>query len=106
MAVVEVSVVPVGTGSASLSSYVAGCLEVLQEAPGIKYQLTSMGTIIEGELSELVPLLLRMHEHPFAAGAVRVVTTIKIDDRRDRPLTMEGKVAAVKEKVARKQSPD
>lgn len=102
MAVVEVSVVPIGTGSASLSSFVAGCLEVLRDVPGIKYQLTPMGTILEGELSELVPLLLKMHEHPFAAGAVRVVTTIKIDDRRDRPLTMEGKVAAVKEKMDKK----
>ncbi len=101
MAVVEVSVVPIGTGDASLSGYVAGCLRILQNAQGIKYQLTSMGTIIEGELAQILPLVLKMHEHPFAAGAKRVVTTIKIDERRDKPLTMEGKVAAVEEKLCR-----
>lgn len=103
MAVIEVSVVPIGTATASLSRYVAGCLSILQNAPGIKYQLTSMGTIIEGELAVILPLVLQMHEHPFAAGVDRVVTTIKIDDRRDKPLTMAGKVAAVEEKLAAKE---
>lgn len=100
MAVVEVSVVPIGTGTASLSRYVAGCVRILQNAPGIKYQLTSMGTIIEGELATILPLVLKMHEHPFTVGVDRVVTTVKIDDRRDKPLTMAGKVAAVEEKLA------
>ncbi|MCL6561202.1 MAG: thiamine-binding protein, partial [Firmicutes bacterium] len=48
----------------------------------------------------IIPLVLKMHEHPFTAGADRVVTTVKIDDRRDKPLTMAGKVAAVEEKLA------
>jgi uncharacterized protein YqgV (UPF0045/DUF77 family) len=29
------------------------------------------------------------------------VTTLRIDDRRDKPLTIEGKVRAVKEKMGR-----
>jgi len=100
MAVVEVSVVPIGTGAASLSRYVAGCVRILKDAPGIRYQLTAMGTIIEGELAAIIPLVLKMHDQPFAAGVDRVVTTVKIDDRRDKPLTMAGKVAAVEEKLA------
>jgi uncharacterized protein YqgV (UPF0045/DUF77 family) len=31
----------------------------------------------------------------------RVVTTIKIDDRRDKPLTMSGKVESVRKKLGR-----
>jgi uncharacterized protein (TIGR00106 family) len=94
MVVIEVSVVPLGTGSASLSRYVARCLEILDDS-GVVYQLTPMGTILEGELELLLSLVRRMHEVPFDEGVVRVVTTIKIDDRRDKAITMAGKIRAV-----------
>jgi len=38
----------------------------------------------------------QMHQVPFSLGAQRVLTHIKIDDRRDRLQTMEEKVAAVR----------
>ena len=99
MAIIEVSVIPIGTGAASVSEFVAGCLRVLQGAPEIKYRLTPMATIIEGELEQIMPLALKMHEQPFAKGINRVVTTIRIDDRRDKKLTMDGKIIAVEEKL-------
>jgi len=99
MAVIEVSVVPIGTDSPGLSTYVAGCIKVLQRAEGIKYELTSMGTIIEGELDRVLSVVREMHEVPFGTGVSRVVTTIRIDDRRDKGITMNGKVAAVKSKL-------
>ncbi|SHE38696.1 uncharacterized protein, MTH1187 family [Desulfofundulus australicus DSM 11792] len=99
MAVVEVSIVPVGTGDTSLSAYVARCLEVLKDEKHIRYQLTPMGTIIEGDLDVLLAVIRRMHEVPFGREVTRVVTTIRIDDRRDKELTMAGKVAAVEEKI-------
>lgn len=101
MAMVEVSVVPLGTGSPSVSRYVAGAVRILQGEPGIKYQLTAMGTIIEGELETLLALAGRMHCSAFDAGAVRVVTTIKIDERRDKPLSIGGKVAAVQRELGK-----
>jgi len=99
LAVVEISVVPIGTASTGLSEYVAGCLEVLQQDEGVAWQLTPMGTILEGELDQVLEAARRMHEQPFTAGAQRVVTTIRIDDRRDRVLTMNGKVEAVKTRL-------
>jgi uncharacterized protein YqgV (UPF0045/DUF77 family) len=42
-----------------------------------------------------------MHEVPFRMGALRVLTTLRIDDRRDKPVTMEGKLAAVRKKLTR-----
>ncbi|GBF35137.1 hypothetical protein DCCM_4260 [Desulfocucumis palustris] len=99
MAVLEVSIVPVGTSSTSLSAYVADCLKTLRETGGISYRLTPMGTIIEGDLEVLLKVVREMHEQPFRAGAGRVVTAIRIDDRRDRPLTMDGKVASVERKL-------
>ncbi|PHJ39914.1 hypothetical protein P378_00475 [Desulforamulus profundi] len=44
-------------------------------------------------------LVRQMHEQPFLAGATRVSTTIRIDDRRDKEGTMQGKVASVETKL-------
>ena len=94
--VAEISVVPLGTGSATVSGYVAGCLDVLAKSRGIKYRLTPMGTILEGPLDLVLKVTRDMHEVPFTRGAMRVVTTLKIDDRCDKKLTMKGKLDAVK----------
>jgi uncharacterized protein (TIGR00106 family) len=96
--VAEISVVPIGTGGASVSEYVAGCVEVLNKR-GISYRLTPMGTIMEGKLSDILSATAEMHQTPFAKGAVRVVTTLKIDDRCDKQLSMEGKLKSVRDRV-------
>jgi len=99
MAIIDISVVPVGTQSPSVSRYVAGAVRILKNEPGIKYELTPMNTIVEGELGKLMSLAQRMHESAFDAGVMRVVTTIRIDDRRDKPLSMSGKKKAVNDKL-------
>jgi len=99
MAMIEVSVIPIGTSSPSISQYVAGAVRLLEAEPDIRYELTPMGTVLEGDLERLLTLAGRMHKSAFEAGAVRVATTIKIDERHDKPLTMEGKVVAVMEKL-------
>lgn len=99
MALVEATIVPLGTGDTSVSKYVAQCHKVLQEEKRIKYQLTPMGTIFEGELDVILEVVRQMHEIPFEQGAMRVSTSIKIDDRRDKKGTMEQKLHSVQEKL-------
>ena len=101
MAIVELSIVPVGTQSPSVSQYVARALQVLQGEKDIKYELTAMGTIIEGDLERLLTLVGKMHQSAFDAGAMRVVTTVKIDERRDKPSSIISKVESVKSKLGR-----
>ena len=98
MAVVFVTIAPLGTGTPSVSRYVAGVERILR-ATTLKHQLTAMGTIIEGDLDEILAVIRKMHEHPFAEGAVRVSTLIKIDDRRDKEHTIAGKMRSVEEKL-------
>jgi uncharacterized protein (TIGR00106 family) len=98
MAIVEVTIAPLGTATPSISSYVAACHKVLEEA-GLKHQLTPMATIIEGDLDRILAVIRRMHEVPFGVGAQRVSTLIRIDDRRDKVSTMAGKVKAVTDKL-------
>lgn len=98
MAVVEVSITPLGTSESGVSRYVAGCVKIIRNS-GLKHQLTPMGTIVEGDIDEILRVIRQMHESPFDAGAVRVSTLIKIDDRRDRDHTMQGKVLSVEDKL-------
>ena len=99
MAIAQVSVVPLGTGTPSLSKYVARAHRILEGEKDIAYQLTPMATVIEGELDKVLSIIRKMHESGFDDEVRRVVTAITIDDRRDKPATMESKVTSVREKL-------
>jgi uncharacterized protein (TIGR00106 family) len=98
MAVVFLTITPLGTGTPGVSSYVAGVERILRETR-LTHQLTAMGTIIEGDLDEILAVVRRMHEHPFTQGAMRVSTSLRIDDRRDKEHTIAGKMRSVEEKL-------
>jgi uncharacterized protein (TIGR00106 family) len=99
--IAEIKVVPLGTASTSVSHYVARCLDIAKQAKDVDHQLTAMGTILQGPLGRILELAQEMHEVPFTMGVKRVLTTINIDDRRDKPATMKRKVSAVNKHVAR-----
>ncbi len=99
MAIVQFSVVPLGTGSTSLSAYVAQVHQVLQKS-GVKHTLTPMGTVLEGPLPQLMEVIQKCHQVPFDQGAQRVMTLINIDDRRDKEATAAGKVKSVEDKLS------
>lgn len=94
MALLEVSVVPVGTGDASFSTFVAEACQVAEQQ-GVRFQVTPTGTVLEGELPRVLAVAQAMHEAAFRNRAARVVTNMHIDDRRDRRQTMEHAVEAV-----------
>jgi len=100
MAIAEISIVPVGTQTTSVSAYVAGAVTILRDS-GLSYTLNPMGTVVEGELEDVMAVCTRMHASAFAKGALRVYTTIKIDDRRDGDAgpRMGRKVASVERKL-------
>ncbi len=99
MVIAEVSVVPIGTKTPSVREYVAKAIKVLREEKGVKYQLTAMGTLVEGELDEVLEAAKKMHECLFDKDVKRVVSTIRIDDRRDKKLTISYKVESVMRKL-------
>ena len=97
MAIAFLTITPLGTATPSVSSYVAGVERILRGTT-LKHQLTAMGTIIEGDVDELLAVVRLMHEHPFTQGALRVSTSLRIDDRRDKVASIEGKMRSVEEK--------
>jgi uncharacterized protein (TIGR00106 family) len=98
MAIAAVSISPVGTGT-SVSEYVAAALRVVAAQDRVRFRLDPMFTTLEGELADIYALVARMQEAVFAAGAQRVSTVLKIDDRRDRAVRMEEKVRAVEDRL-------
>jgi uncharacterized protein (TIGR00106 family) len=98
MAIVAISVAPVGEGT-SVSKYVAAAERVLREDGRVKFRLDPMFTTIQGDLGICLEVARKMHEAVFAAGAKRVDTVIKIDDRRDKPVDMDAKIRSVEEKL-------
>ncbi|HHV65359.1 MAG TPA: MTH1187 family thiamine-binding protein [Peptococcaceae bacterium] len=98
MAIVAVNMVPLGVGT-SVSKYVAAAEKVIVDRPNIKRQAGPMFTTLEGDLDEIMQAIREMQEAVFAAGAARVLTTIKIDDRRDKESTMESKMNSLNAKL-------
>jgi uncharacterized protein (TIGR00106 family) len=95
MALMEITVVPMGTGT-SVSKYVAKAILAMEGEPGIDYELTSMGTIVEGDVDRLLAVAQKMHQAVLDTGAKRVVTTIKIDDRLDKHISLTSKLESLK----------
>jgi len=98
MALVEVSIVPVGTNEASFSSFVTEAARVAEQM-GLKFQVTPTATVLEGDLQKALNCAQKMHAAAVSAGATRVVTNVTIDDRHDKDLTMEGAVDAVTQQL-------
>jgi uncharacterized protein (TIGR00106 family) len=99
VAIAEVTVIPLGTKTPSVSQYVARAVKVLEQEKDIKYETTAMGTIIEGDLDRILAVVKKMHEGTFGQGVARVITMIEIDDRRDKPRGMKDKLDSLKKKL-------
>ena len=99
MVIAELTIVPLGTASTSLSDYVAGCHKILKDQDRVDYRLTPMGTILEGKLDDIFEITKKMHEVPFENDALRVTTSLKIDDRRDKEAAMDKKIDSVEKKL-------
>ena len=99
MVLLEFSISPLGKGE-SVSSYVARSLEII-EASGLDYRLHAMGTLVEGELDEVLDVLKRCME-AMSADCDRVSCTAKLDFRRGHQGRLESKVASVEQKLGRR----
>jgi uncharacterized protein (TIGR00106 family) len=98
MVILEFSVTPLGVGE-SVSAYVARCLEIVERS-GLEYQLHAMGTLVEGELEEVLDVMKQCIAAT-AADCPRVTCAAKLDFRRGHSGRLRSKVASVEEKVGR-----
>jgi len=95
MIVAQISIAPVGEG-VELHRYVKSAIEEIKKS-GIKYEINAMATVVEvSDLDTLFKVIKNAHNAVLKQGAKRVITEIKIDDRKDKDATIESKVSAVK----------
>jgi uncharacterized protein (TIGR00106 family) len=81
--IADISVFPLGTGSPSVSQYIAAAVREL-EASGLKCTLGPLGTTVEAETPEEVyAAVARAQATVFELGVGRAYTVIKMDERRD-----------------------
>jgi len=99
MAIMEISVVPLGLGKPGMGDYVAELARYLRQE-NLPHQLTDMGTLVQGDVARLLQVARVLHELPFAQGVRRVLTHITIDDRRDKEVNLGDKTKSVKERLA------
>lgn len=96
---VEFSIVPLGKG-VSVSPAVARVLRIVAES-GISYKANPMGTVLEGEWDRVMGIIKECHQEVMK-DADRVVTSIKIDDRKGKGERIEKKLESVERKLGMK----
>jgi len=101
MVLLEFSMAP-STKGESMSPYVARILDIIDKS-GLPYQLTPMGTIIEGEWDEVMAVVTACFE-AMRNDCDRIGTHIKIDYRAGPGSRMKSKIDAVEKKLGRKLS--
>jgi uncharacterized protein (TIGR00106 family) len=99
MVILEFSVTPLGVGE-GVSKYVARCLEIVEQS-GLDYQLHAMGTLVEGELAQVLEVLHYCME-AVAVDCSRVTCVAKLDYRARHSGRLVKKVASVEEKLGKR----
>lgn len=93
----EFSVTPVGTG-AHLSKQVAKAIKVVKES-GLDYQVTALGTLLEGERGEVLKVIEKAHQ-ALLEDHERVYTRIVLDEfREETPGRIRSKVTKIEKEL-------
>lgn len=92
----EISVYPIGTGTTSSSFYIAKGIEVIQSIKDVRYEINSMGTILESDnIDKIFESAKKIVEVVHNLGVNRVEVILKIDSRNDKQLTMKEKIESI-----------
>ena len=95
MATAELTVIGLGRSDPSAGEYIAEIQRRLAAQDRVRYRLHAMGTSLEGTVDDVLAIVRELHEVPFGMGIERVYTVLKLDDRRDKEQTLDGKVESV-----------
>ena len=97
VSIAEFSIHPIGTGT-SVSRYVKRALQEISKIEGLEYQVTPMATILEAQdVRTILRAVEASHEAVRSMGAKRISSTLRIDERLDKPRTMNDKTESVKD---------
>ena len=96
----EISIYPIATRTSSVSFYIAKAIESIKKIEGLRYEINSMGTILESDDMDTINKATKeMIETVHNLGITRTEIIIKIDSRKDKQVRMEEKVEAIKKQI-------
>ncbi|MCB1541339.1 MAG: MTH1187 family thiamine-binding protein [Rhodoblastus sp.] len=101
MVLIEFAMAPRGVGD-SLSAHVARILDVIDRS-GLSYQLTPMGTILEGEWDEAMAVVNACFK-ALEKDCPRIGLTLKADWKPGKASRLKSKVENVEKQIGRKLS--
>ena len=85
------------TRTTSASFYIAKAIESIQNIKNLRYEINSMGTVLESDNIEIIyAAAKKMMDTVHNLGIDRVEVVIKIDSRRDKHVTIEEKIESIK----------
>ncbi len=90
------SIFPLDKGE-HLSSYVARAVRIIKESE-LPYQLSAMGTTIEGEYSNVMDVVQRCFE-ALSTDCDRILVNMKLDYKKDKKGLISSKVESVERKL-------
>ncbi len=97
----EISIYPIATRTTSASFYIAKAIESIQNTENLRYEINSMGTILESDSIDIINKASKtMMETVHNLGIDRVEVIIKIDSRRDKQVKMEEKIDSIKKQLS------
>ena len=93
----EISIYPIATKTTSMSFYIAKAIESIEKLENIRYEINSMGTVLEAEnIDTVYEASKKMIDTVHNLGISRVEIIIKIDSRMDKHLKIEEKIESIK----------
>jgi uncharacterized protein (TIGR00106 family) len=97
----EISIEPIGTSDTSMSKEIAAVYSAIRSIRNLKkVTLTPMSTQMESDnLDDIFQAIRAAHYSAKSAGAKRIISTIRIDERLDKQNTLEEKVNSVNAKL-------
>ncbi len=94
--IAEFSIHPIGSGT-SVGRYVKAAVKALSKLPTLRFRVTPMSTILEAEdMYTILDAVIVAHQTLRSMGAKRISSMLRIDERLDKPRTMEDKIHSVR----------
>ena len=94
MIVADFSIVPMGSGT-SAAKYIRAVYDLLRES-GVRFVPGPMSTSVETKsFEELFDLIEKANQRLKDMGVERIITSVKIDYRLDKEISIESKLMAI-----------
>ena len=86
MVVAELSIIPLE--GIEMRPYIDAAVQAVRES-GLKFEVEPLGTSLEGDFDEVMETIKKAHRAALASGADRVLTEIRIDEKKEATLTLD-----------------